>query len=77
MPGFRGGKAERPEGSDVQPNGREKAAGANAGKAPEPWYQTAREAAQILVSALALYASIKAFMDKIKKRRDLALQEEV
>ena len=42
----------------------------------EPWYRTAQEAAQILVSALALYASMRSFLDKMKKRRDLKRREE-
>lgn len=41
-------------------------------EAVEPWYQVAREAAQIVVSALALYASLKSFLEKIKKRRSNA-----
>lgn len=43
----------------------------------EPWYKIAQEAAQILVSTLALYASIRAFLKKMKKRRDLMRREEV
>lgn len=39
-------------------------------KPAQPWYDVAREAAQILVSALALYASIKAFAEKMKKRHE-------
>jgi hypothetical protein len=42
----------------------------------EPWYRIAQEAAQILVSTLALYASVRAFMEKMKKRRDLKQREE-
>ena len=43
----------------------------------EPWYQVGREAAQIVVSALALYASIKSFVEKIKRRRAIMREEEV
>jgi len=39
----------------------------NAGKNAQPWYELAREAAQIIVSALALYASAKGFIKKIKQ----------
>jgi hypothetical protein len=62
--------------------GREKGRGSEGGTAPqqnaslEPWYRVAQEAAQILVSALALYASMRSFLDKIKKRRDLKRREE-
>lgn len=42
----------------------------------EPWYNLAREAAQIVVSSLALYASIKAFMEKIRKHRGMKQREE-
>ena len=41
----------------------------------EPWYKIAQEAAQILVSALVLYASVRAFLEKIKKRRELTRRE--
>ena len=56
--------------------------GSEGGTAPqqnasmEPWFRTAQEAAQILVSALALYAAMKSFLDKMKKRRDLKRREE-
>ena len=43
----------------------------------EPWYKIAQEAAQILVSTLVLYASMRAFLNKMKKRRDLMRREEV
>jgi hypothetical protein len=36
----------------------------------QPWHELAREAAQIVVSALALYASVKAFLNKMKERRE-------
>ena len=62
--------------------GGEKGRGSEGGTVPqqtpslEPWYRTAQEAAQILVSALALYASMRSFLDKMKKRRDLKRREE-
>ena len=37
--------------------------------AGQPWYELAREAAQIVVSALALYASIRSFLEKMRRRR--------
>ena len=43
---------------------------ANTGINRQPWYELAREAAQIIVSALALYASAKGFLRKIKERRE-------
>jgi|GEM_PF-4450566 hypothetical protein len=36
----------------------------------QPWYELAREAAQIIASGLALYASVKAFANKMKQRRE-------
>ncbi|MBN2026648.1 MAG: hypothetical protein JW854_07825 [Actinobacteria bacterium] len=44
-------------------------AAANAAMNRQPWYELAREAAQIIVSALALYASAKGFLKKIRERR--------
>ncbi|MDY6794433.1 MAG: hypothetical protein SWK76_04000 [Actinomycetota bacterium] len=76
MAGFHGG-VERSERIDTQGMNQDKPRDANLKTAREPWYQVAREAAQILVSALALYASVKAFLEKIKKRRDFTRQEEV
>jgi len=42
----------------------------NSRKNVQPWYELAREAAQIIVSALALYASAKGFFKKIKEHRE-------
>jgi hypothetical protein len=36
----------------------------------QPWYELAREGAQIVVSALALYASVKSFLEKLRRRRE-------
>lgn len=36
--------------------------------AGQPWYELAREAAQIVVSAPALYASIRSFLEKMRRR---------
>lgn len=47
------------------------------GSPVEPWYRIAQEAAQILVSTLALYASMRAFLEKMKKRRYLTRIKEV
>ncbi len=43
---------------------------ANPARNRQPWYELAREAAQIIVSALALYSSVKAFLKKIRERRE-------
>ena len=62
--------------------GRGKRRGSEGGTAPqqnaslEPWYRLAQEAAQILVSALVLYASMRSFLEKMKKRRNLKRREE-
>lgn len=65
---WRHGKEEavkpRPEGNPV-----EAAVNSSASRpAGQPWYELAREAAQIVVSALALYASIRSFLEKMRKR---------
>ena len=43
---------------------------AGAARNRQPWYELAREGAQIIVSALALYASLKGFARKVKERRE-------
>ena len=55
---------EQPRNTPVQPPA------ANTAKNRQPWYELAREGAQIIVSALALYASAKGFARKIKERRE-------
>lgn len=77
MAGYRGGgSAQAGRGLNGDEPGRENAAPQPPQANLEPWYNLAREAAQIVVSSLALYASIRAFMEKMRKRRGMRRREE-
>lgn len=76
MTGYRGG-VQTKRGLTADEQGKEVASPQPPHPNVDPWYNMAREAAQIVVSSLALYASIRIFAEKIKKRRELQRRREV